>query len=159
MRKAVFVALLFSFIIAAPGCIKDEGCKPKTIESEDGSMQAYATAQGISATKHSSGLYYQVVSQGTGTAASLTSRIWVKYTGKLLDGTVFDSGTTPTTPNGGGWSLGSLIRGWQIGIPLIQKGGKIKLIIPSSLGYGCNAQGPIPSNAILFFDVELTDVQ
>jgi len=52
-----------------------------------------------------------------------------------------------------------VISGWQIGIPLIQKGGFIKLIIPSALGYGCRGTGPIPGDAIIYFDIQLLDVQ
>ena len=73
----------------------------------------------------------------------------------LLDGTVFDS--HPTTPISS--LLSDMIQGFQIGLPLIQKGGTIKLIIPSSLAYGCNGIGAVPGNSILYFDVELTDVQ
>jgi len=72
----------------------------------------------------------------------------------LLDGTTFDQQTDASKT---GWPLGSLIAGWQIGLPLIQKGGKIKLIVPSSLAYGCG--GNLPANSILYFDVHLVDVQ
>jgi len=51
-----------------------------------------------------------------------------------------------------------LIAGWQIGLPLIHKGGEIKLIVPSSLAYGCG-NGPLPANSILYFDIHLVDVQ
>ena len=51
------------------------------------------------------------------------------------------------------------IEGWKIGIPLIKKGGKLKLIIPSALAYGCNDISGIPGNSILFFDIDLIDVQ
>jgi FKBP-type peptidyl-prolyl cis-trans isomerase FkpA len=73
----------------------------------------------------------------------------------LLDGRVFDQQADATKT---GWVLGSLIAGWQIGLPLIQKGGEIKLIIPSSLGYGCD-NGALPPNSILYFDIHLVDVQ
>jgi FKBP-type peptidyl-prolyl cis-trans isomerase FkpA len=72
----------------------------------------------------------------------------------LLDGRVFDQQTNAIKPAG----LGTLIAGWQIGLPLIQKGGEIKLIVPSSLAYGCG-NGPLPANSILYFDIHLVDVQ
>ena len=66
--------------------------------------------------------------------------------------------TSRQTPTQTGWTLGSLIPGWQIGLPLIQKGGEIKLIVPSSLAYGCGS-GPLPPNSVLYFDIHLVDVQ
>ena len=80
--------------------------------------------------------------------------ITVKYKGYLLDGTVFDQNTT-----GVDFRLGSLIRGWQIGFQKFKKGGKGKLLIPSALGYGSAAQGNIPKNSVLIFDVELVDIK
>ena len=77
----------------------------------------------------------------------------MKYTGKLTNGTIFGQSTTPLTI-----SLSTVIAGWQIGIPLIGEGGVIKLIIPSSLAYGCVANGSIPANSVLFFEVELVDI-
>lgn len=155
--KTFFLVFLSSILLifAGLGCIKDTACKNKTTESEQGAILAYASANTITATAHSSGLYYQIINQGSGATPTLSSKIYVSYTGKLTNGTTFDSGTTPA----GGWALGGLIPGWQLGIPLIQKGGQIKLIIPSSLGYGCQGYGSIPGNAILYFDITLNDVQ
>lgn len=156
MRKTIWVvSTSFFLLFSGLGCIKDTGCKTKTVDSEQAAILSYAAANGISGTAHSSGIYYQIISPGTGATPTSSSKIYVTYTGKLLNGTTFDSGSTPA----GGWALSGLIQGWQIGIPLIQKGGHIKLIIPSSLGYGCQGFGSVPGNAILYFDVELTDVQ
>lgn len=152
--------LFLSFVIALTGgigCIKDTGCQNKSVDSERAAMQSYATTNGITATAHSSGVYYQITNPGSGAVPNSNSRVFVTYTGKLLNGTQFDAGTTPVT--GGGWLLSGLISGWQIGLPLIQKGGSIKLIIPSSLAYGCQGAGTIPANSILFFDITLNDVQ
>ena len=118
-------------------------------------MLAYAGNNGINYTRHSSGLLYEIVSQGSGATPSANSKVFVTYTGKLLDGRVFgqESDSSKT-----GWILGTLIPGWQIGLPLIQKGGEIKLIVPSSLAYGCD-DSQLPANSILYFDVHLADVQ
>jgi FKBP-type peptidyl-prolyl cis-trans isomerase FkpA len=104
---------------------------------------------------HPSGMLYQIVSSGNGATASLSSLVSVRYTGKLMNGTVFDSRTTTPAE----FTLGQVITGWQLGVPLIQKGGKIRLIIPSSLAYGCTATGPIPADAVLYFEIELVDVR
>jgi len=97
---------------------------------------------------------------GTGAVAAEGSKITVKYTGKLTDGTVFDStekqGGTPATFT---LSKGSLIDGWVQGIPGMKVGGKRHLVIPASLGYGDKANGSIPANSTLEFDIELVDVQ
>lgn len=155
MRKilpVLFVSLITFFTI---GCIKDNECKGKTPQQEQSTILNYATANGITATAHSSGLYYQVVNPGSGATPTLSSRISVKYKGRLMNGTVFDSTSTSAIS----FILGGVIPGWQLGIPLIQKGGSIKLLIPSSLAYGCQGSGPIPSNSVLYFDVDLIDVQ
>ena len=85
----------------------------------------------------------------------------VLYTGKLLDGKVFDAssrnGNRPFTfPLG----QGKVIQGWDEGIALLRKGEKGILLIPSALGYGARGAGSdIPPNAVRYFDVELVDVQ
>jgi FKBP-type peptidyl-prolyl cis-trans isomerase FkpA len=157
MKRIILSLLIFCAVAAISGCFKtEEGCVDKTVQSEDAAMQAYASANGITAIKHSSGMYYQVINPGSGTTPTFSSVVFVRYTGKLTSGTVFDSQTNSTAT---GWQLGGLIPGWQLGIPLIQEGGSIKLIIPSSLAYGCQGRGPIPANSILYFEIDLVDVQ
>jgi FKBP-type peptidyl-prolyl cis-trans isomerase len=119
-------------------------------------MLAYATAHGYNMTPHSSGMYYEIVTPGSGPTVTTSSRIRITYTGLLLDDTEFDK---QDTPNGTPWLLAGLIEGWQIGIPMIQKGGRIRMLIPSALAYGCTPYGPIPGNSPLFFDVALVDAQ
>jgi FKBP-type peptidyl-prolyl cis-trans isomerase len=97
---------------------------------------------------------------GTGAEAKEGSTITVKYTGTLDDGTVFDStakqGGQPATFQ---LAKGSLIDGWVQGIPGMKVGGKRKLVIPPDLGYGSQAQGSIPPNSTLTFEIELVDVK
>jgi FKBP-type peptidyl-prolyl cis-trans isomerase FkpA len=120
-------------------------------------IQAFAVTNGINATAHSSGIYYEIISPGTGKTPSANSSIVITYTGKLMDGNVFDERTTPNTQEP--WPLNGLIQGWIIGIPLIKEGGRIRLIIPSSLGYGCEQYYSIPGNSVLYFDVSLVEVK
>ncbi|MCX6316986.1 MAG: FKBP-type peptidyl-prolyl cis-trans isomerase [Bacteroidetes bacterium] len=157
MKKLSLILFIGVLLTGGISCIKDTGCQNKSIDSERAAILDYASANGIIATAHSTGLYYQITNPGSGTTPSINSKVFVTYTGKLLNGTQFDAGTTPVT--GGGWALSGLISGWQIGLPLIQKGGSIKLIIPSSMAYGCQGAGTIPANSILFFDITLNDVQ
>jgi FKBP-type peptidyl-prolyl cis-trans isomerase FkpA len=144
-----------SCLLLLAGCVKDKTCVPKTVASEQATMQSFASANGMVVQAHPSGMLYQIVSSGNGATASLSSLVSVRYTGKLMNGTVFDSRTTTPAE----FTLGQVITGWQLGVPLIQKGGKIRLIIPSSLAYGCTATGPIPADAVLFFEIELVDVR
>ena len=71
-------------------------------------MQSYANSNGIAATIHPSGLYYQVIDPGSGPAATANSIIYITYTGKLLDGTVFDQQTDASAT---GWPMSKLIEG------------------------------------------------
>ncbi|WP_312075389.1 FKBP-type peptidyl-prolyl cis-trans isomerase [Chryseobacterium sp.] len=107
-----------------------------------------------------SGLQYVVLTEGDGnTKPKATDMVQVKYTGKLLDGTVFDS----TDKNGGNAmdiNLGGVIRGWTEGIQLMSKGAKYRFYIPSDLGYGDQgAGGAIPPGATIIFDVELVGIK
>lgn len=153
MKKLVLILSVPFMLAAAGGCVKDTGCQEKTVQSEEGAILAYAAANGIIVTKHPSGMYYQIITQGTGPTPSANSTISVKYTGKRLDGTIFDQRTTPIS-----FPLRDVIAGWQLGIPLIQKGGTIRLIIPSSLAYGCAGRSSIAPYTILYFEIELVDV-
>lgn len=102
-----------------------------------------------------SGLQYKIIQEGTGVSPKAENEVTVHYTGKLLDGTVFDSsvGGEPIT-----FGLNQVIRGWTEGVQLMKKGGKIELYIPSDLAYGPNgAGGVIPPNAALIFEIELLD--
>ncbi|MEI8074621.1 MAG: FKBP-type peptidyl-prolyl cis-trans isomerase [Bacteroidota bacterium] len=157
MRKLIFAWTIILFASLSCGKTSTSGCTPATIASENASMISYCTTNAINYSQHSSGILYEIITPGTGTTPGPNSRIYITYTGKLFDGTVFDSQSNPALT---GWVLSTLVDGWKIGLPLIKKGGRIKLVIPSSLGYGCAGSGTvIPSNSPLYFDVTLIDVQ
>jgi FKBP-type peptidyl-prolyl cis-trans isomerase FkpA len=121
-------------------------------KTDDATIQAYLTANNITATKLSTGLYYTVVTAGTGAYPTAASTVTVNYTGYLMDGTVFDSGKSFQT---GISSAASIIEGWKEGIPHINLGGRIQLFIPSALAYGTTAQTKIPANSCLIFTIDL----
>lgn len=110
--------------------------------------------QKITANPTASGLYYVETKKGSGPSPKETDMVKVHYTGKLLDGTVFDSseGKPPVE-----FPLNAVIKGWTEGLQLMKKGGKATLIVPSSIGYGPQGGGPIPPYSTLVFDVELLD--
>lgn len=107
-----------------------------------------------------SGLQYEVLQEGDGkTKPKASDVVQVKYTGKLLDGTVFDS----TDKNGGApmdINLGGVIKGWTEGIQLMSKGSKYRFYIPSDLAYGDQGAGDaIPGGSTIIFDVELVSIK
>jgi FKBP-type peptidyl-prolyl cis-trans isomerase len=156
MKKFILTLAISALFLAGCSIDGDDNCVTKTVASEQARMEAMANARGMTWSQHSTGILYEIVNAGAGMTASSSSRIFVKYEGRLENGTIFETGTDETQT---GWVLGSLILGWQIAIPLIQEGGKIRVVIPSSLAYGCGSRGNIPSNAILYFEIELVDIQ
>ncbi len=104
-----------------------------------------------------SGLKYVVVSEGTGETPSEGTMIKAHYTGKLLNGTKFDSSYDRGQPIDFPVGQGRVIKGWDEAFLTMKKGEKRVLIIPASLGYGPSGRGPIPPNATMVFDVELVD--
>ena len=153
MKLLMILASALMFTLA--GCGKDDaGCSNVKPADEEAQILAYASANGITAMKHSSGMYYQVVTQGAGVTPNINSTVTVNYTGTLLNGSVFDKSSAPVS-----FKLNQVIEGWIIGIPLINKGGKIKMIIPSSLAEGCNGARTIAPNTVLYFEVDLIEVQ
>ena len=104
-----------------------------------------------------SGLIYIPVSEGTGAVPKATDTVKVNYTGKLRDGTEFDSsvkrGEPATSP------LNSVIPCWTEGVQKMKVGGKAKLVCPSDIAYGNRGQGPIKPGSTLVFDVELISIE
>ena len=117
-------------------------------------IDAYLAANNIKAIKDKSGLRYVITQHTLGDKPQLSNIVVVNYKGSLMEGgKVFDQSNSPIE-----YPLTSLIRGWQIGFPLLSKGAKATLYIPSTLSYGPNGHGPdIPPNANLVFEVELID--
>jgi len=108
----------------------------------------------------STGLQYEDLEVGTGTEATIGRTVGVHYTGWLTDGTKFDSSRDRNQPFHFHLGARRVIAGWDEGVAGMKVGGKRKLTIPPSLGYGASgAGGVIPPNATLVFDVELLDVK
>lgn len=106
-----------------------------------------------------SGLQYIVIEEGTGDKTTKGQKVKVHYTGKLEDGTVFDSSVKRGVPIEFTLGVGQVIKGWDEGIADMKVGEKRQLIIPPDLGYGPNGYPPvIPANSTLIFDTELVEV-
>lgn len=105
-----------------------------------------------------SGLQYEVITEGDGPMPEATDQVEVHYTGKLIDGTVFDSSVDRGVP--ATFGVTQVIPGWVEALQLMKAGSKWRLFIPSNLAYGPNGApgSPIGPNATLVFDVELLKV-
>jgi len=106
-----------------------------------------------------SGLYYIVVTEGTGAQAVAGQKVKVHYTGKFLNGEKFDSSYDRNKPIEFQLGTGSVIPGWDEAVAMMKEGGKARLIIPSKIGYGDQDRGPIKAYTPLTFDVELVEVE
>ena len=104
----------------------------------------------------STGLYYQLVSEGTGKFPTPDSAVHVEFVARLIDGTVFE-----TSDGRGGpvpLILADMVAGVREGLLLVREGGIIKLWIPASLGFGSEEQNGIPADSALLFDFEVHEV-
>lgn len=149
-KKTSFLVIITSFL-AIFAIFSNTACS-KSSASESDQMTSYAKKNNITYVSDPSGVLYQIITAGNSNKPKITSTITVTYTGKLMDDKTFDSGTIT-------YPLNNLIPGWQIALPLIGEGGQIKILIPSSLGYGSSGSGSIPGNAPLYFDVSLLKVK
>lgn len=105
-----------------------------------------------------SGLQYKVVEQGTGATPTAADTVTVHYTGKLIDGFVFDSSVERGEP--ATFAVNKVITGWTEALQLMPVGSKYQLFIPQELGYGDRGVGSdIPPFATLVFEVELLEIE
>jgi FKBP-type peptidyl-prolyl cis-trans isomerase FkpA len=151
LRKFVTFAMLLVF---AAACNQDDEVVDYGPIDEK-IIQDYIAAKGLTTQSTASGLHYIIEKPGSANHPGINSKVTVKYKGYLTNGTVFDESTIlsgkPATFN-----LSSLIKGWQEGLQFIGVGGKIKLLVPSALGYGSSSSSAtIPANSVLVFDIEL----
>tara|TARA_B100000767_G_C19552925_1_gene445715 strand:- start:225 stop:638 length:414 start_codon:yes stop_codon:yes gene_type:complete len=109
----------------------------------------------------SDGLLIEDIIVGEGDEANDFNKVVVNYTGSLEDGSIFDSSLNPGRgPFTFTLGVGSVIKGWDLGVKGMKVGGKRKLTIPSELGYGENGAGSvIPPGATLIFEVDLLEVE
>lgn len=146
-----YLSLILIVMLAIVSCKKDDTATQA--DTDEQIIKDYLANNSLEATRHESGIYYNIVKEGGGSHPNVSNTIIIKYKGQLIDGTVFDeSGNSSAT-----FPLSSLIRGWQFGVPLLKPGGKGIFYIPSALGYGPNGTANIPANSVLIFEIELID--
>lgn len=164
MFRILFFVLCIS--VVALSCLKsaDKTCAYPLVrvsapKSEQDSVKAYLGADSIDAIKHDAGFYYKVINPGTGTdTMTLCSEVLVEHSGKLKTGEVINPTRREYLVLGG-----APIEGWVLGIPLVKKGGEIRLFIPPALAFGYNdVPNPngvpvIPAGSIVIYDIKLID--
>jgi FKBP-type peptidyl-prolyl cis-trans isomerase FklB len=104
-----------------------------------------------------SGLQYRVIKAGSGKLPADTDVVTVEYTGKLIDGTVFDSSERSGQP--ATFTLSQIIPGWQEALQMMKEGGEWEVFIPAELAYGSGGFGVIGPNETLIFDIKLISVE
>jgi FKBP-type peptidyl-prolyl cis-trans isomerase FklB len=104
-----------------------------------------------------SGLMYKTLVEGSGNSPRDTSKVTVHYTGRLINGTVFDSSVERGEPSS--FRLNGVIKGWTEGVQLMKVGGKTEFVISAELGYGAQTKGKIPAYSTLIFEIELISIQ
>jgi FKBP-type peptidyl-prolyl cis-trans isomerase len=104
----------------------------------------------------SSGLQYEVITEGNGPKPVSADMVRVNYEGTFLDGTIFDSSYERGTPVE--FYLNQVIRGWTEGLQLMSEGGEYRFFIPANLAYGERGNERIPPNSVLVFRVELLSI-
>ena len=104
-----------------------------------------------------SGLQYKIVEKGEGKSPTSEDKVIAHYTGKLLDGTVFDSSHDRGEP--ATFPVSDVIKGWQEALPMMKEGGKWQIVVPANLAYGDRGVGNlIGPNETLIFDIELVSI-
>jgi FKBP-type peptidyl-prolyl cis-trans isomerase FklB len=172
MKKIFIMAVTAMLFAGMASCGSNETSSNETAEATEevtpdyGEVKDNATigrefleenAKNDSVTQTESGLQYMVLKEGNGAKPGPTDEVTVHYTGRLLNGTVFDSSVERGEP--ATFPLDKVIAGWTEGLQLMSEGSKYRLFIPSELAYGSKGSGDkILPNSTLIFDVELIKV-
>ena len=135
---------------------RQEMMASKDKNKEEGAKFLKENANNKSVYTTKSGLQYRKIKEGNGKRPTINNTVRVHYTGKLLNGTVFDSSVERGEPMD--FPVGAVIPGWTEGLQLMDEGSKYILYIPDNLAYGDNPTGEIPPGSTLIFEVELIEI-
>jgi FKBP-type peptidyl-prolyl cis-trans isomerase FklB len=147
MKRITFLPFLLLLVITFSACEEDKYVDWKLLN--ESWLETHKSDSGFIQTE--SGLCYKVIHQGYMRRPNSASNIVVKYSGKLVDGTVFDSSDEYST------NLSYMIKGWIEGVSKMNVGGRYIFYIPASLAYDADGSGDIPPYSTLIFDVTLLD--
>ncbi|QEH41703.1 FKBP-type peptidyl-prolyl cis-trans isomerase [Chitinophaga sp. XS-30] len=162
MKRHYFGLLGLLAVLMFTACKKKKDDVPhdpvKQAAIDEQLIQQYIADSSITGTMKddTSGLHYKILARGTtpNDTITLEDRMNISYTGKLLNGNVFETRDNNTL---GDARLKNLVQGWQIGLRKIAKGDKVLLLIPSGLGYKTSSSAAIPANSVLVFEITLNN--
>jgi FKBP-type peptidyl-prolyl cis-trans isomerase FkpA len=130
----------------------------RQLEKDIKTIDSYLKTNNISAQKDGSGLRFLILNTGAGAVATSTDSVSLTYTGNFFDQSVFDAQTTVTK-----YSMAKILKGWQVGLLQLQKGGSIRIFVPSGLAYGAygstRTKVPVPPATNVIFDLNLIDIK
>ena len=155
------IITLVGAIISLTACKDDELSSSEQLAVDIKKIEAHIADNNIQGVKKTeSGLHYVITEFGAGGNAQAGQRVVTRYHGTLLDGTVFDSSIDRGETFDFVLGQGRVIKGWDEGFALLNKGAKASLYIPSGLAYGSQARSAvIKATSVLVFDVELVDIK
>jgi FKBP-type peptidyl-prolyl cis-trans isomerase len=164
MKKVLLISVTVFVVLLA--CVKsadinntNNNCTPVSPSAEQAQILAFINTDSVSFMQDTSGVYYHITAPGTGLAATYSSNIFFTFKSTLLDGTAIGSDSTSPVEV----AIATAISGFQDMAGYFKKGTKIKLIIPSSLAYGCqgltNGTLKIPANSVIYYDLAITGIQ
>ncbi|MFA5419711.1 MAG: FKBP-type peptidyl-prolyl cis-trans isomerase [Bacteroidales bacterium] len=157
--KYIYFNIGLSNIQTAEQVEQEKEAEMKVMQEKEATLRNEYLAANYPDTKPiESGMYFILEKKGNGKNAEAGKKVKVHYTGKFLDGSVFDSSVERGEPIEFTLGQGQVIKGWDEGIGMMRVGDKAVLVIPSDLAYGPGGRGSIPPSATLVFDVELIDV-
>lgn len=158
MKKLLVVLVVLTVCFAA--CYKgnDTDCVPEDVQikapdPEINALRGYLAGNGITATEDPRGFFYTLAAPGTGVKPNTCSFVNLDYVAKLTNGATVDSNKDNT------YQVRAFIIGWQEALPLMAAGGKMTLYLPPSLAYGSTANGNVPANSNMIFNIDLHVVQ
>lgn len=164
-KTYIVIILLISFALIGFLIRKDNQTRTETQVSQNPTPTGNInkedkTTNPVVMEENTNELKIEDITVGAGDEAVNGKMVTVHYSGTLTNGTKFDSSYDRGVPFSFNLGAQEVIQGWDLGVAGMKVGGKRKLVIPSSLGYGATgAGGVIPSNATLLFEVELLKVE
>lgn len=165
MLKSRIIGLFVVVLCLVAACKTDplyEDIEGAQLETDIKLIEAYVEKNKIEAKRTDEGLFYVIEEAGAGDAFRLVDTLRIQYKANFLKDGIqplfFDSTASTDPVLATTFVLNTGIEGWQRGIPMIRKGGKIRLIVPSKMAYQNRVVSKLPINSILDFDIKLIDV-
>lgn len=172
-RLFFFLPLCLVFFACDKDCENERGeCADEQLAKDVQIIQNYLEDNNLEAERHPTDLFYIIEEEGTGDTPNQGQEIVANYTGKFLDGRVFDTSIESEAREAGIYNpnrnyapfsftlgAGRVISGWEIAFSLFNEGTKATILLPSYMAYGFRGNSGIPPNTVLLFEVELVEIK